>query len=880
MKFCRLLSLLFVFAFQVPNAVFAQNEASLEIALRYLEIQKETLNLTSEDIKETQVSDLYTSKHNGVTHVYLNQTHQNIEVNNALFNINILPNGEVLNFGNRFVSNLQGKINTTTASITPEDAIRKVIEHFKIETKGGDIRLQSKTNNGQFIFSPDGLAMEPIPVDLVYEIVDNETVKLVWKVRFYQLDAQHWWNARIDAQTGELLKSNDQMLHCNFGNSETACTGHEHNHDIVKPSVPKIKLEQNFIRANSYNVFPLPVQAPSFGDRALVTDPANLDASPFGWHDTDGATGAEFTITRGNNVHAYHDILNLNRSMGDEPDGGPTQDFDFPLDLTIGRPYTQVEPAVTNLFYWNNMMHDLWYNYGFDEVAGNFQENNYGNGGEDGDFVLAEALDGSRTNNAVFGTDDDGSGARMQMFLWTNEDLPDPPETPDLVVTAPDTIAGREFTMVAAGFGDDLPVPGITERVVLAADSTGTNSADLCEDVTNEGELQGVIAMIDRGGCEFGAKMLKAEQAGAIAVIVCQNDPQEAPFVMGAGMVGNQVTIPGVMVSFDDCVELKMHLADLTVTIAGAELVIANPGPTGIDGDFDNGIIAHEYGHGLSIRMTGGPSTGNCLNSDEQAGEGWSDWFGMVMTTTRDNNADERRGLATYAVGQPTTGRGLRTFPYSRDMGVNPDTYADVIGTESVHRIGSVWCAMIWDLYWDLIDEYSFDDDIFNGEGGNNLAMQLVIDGIKLQACNPDFLDSRDAILAADRANNGGVNECLIWRTFARRGLGFSATSGGGEAFDVPASCELTSTANTYDLERFVSISPNPTDGVFNVKIDGLTTDVQVQITNVAGSLLFSEKINPTAGGMDFDLSDYQAGVYLLHLKTAENTVVRKIVLN
>jgi len=525
------------------------------------------------------------------------------------------------------------------------------------------------------------------------------------------------------------------------------------------------------------------------------------------------------------------------------------------------------------------LMHDLWYQYGFDEASGNFQVNNYNNGGVEGDAVRAEGLDGSGTNNAIFGTGADGSGARMQMFLWTNENLPGPPPTPDMVVTAPDSIAGSMIEVVPGNFGGQLPNPGITERVILASDGVGTTS-DLCEDVVNGSELNGAIALIDRGQCQFGVKILKAEQEGAIAAIVCQNDPMEAPFGMGAGTDGGQVTIPSVMISFNDCVELKMHLNDLTVTLAGPELVIADPGPRGIDGDFDNGIIAHEYGHGVSIRLTGGPSSGNCLNNDEQAGEGWSDWLGMVMTTDRNNTADERRGLATYAIGQPTTGRGLRSFPYSRDMAINPDTYDVISGTTQVHRVGSVWCAMIWDLYWDMIDEHGFDDDIYNGTGGNNMAMQLVMDGMKLQGCSPSFIDSRDGILAADQANNGGANECLIWRTFARRGLGLSARAGGIEAFDLPLNCDVSSVANTNDLERYASIIPNPTEGLFTVKIDNVTTEVEVRVSTIAGSFLLSQKMNPAAASLEFDMSAYPAGIYLLHLKTEGESTVKRIVVN
>ncbi len=865
-----------VFMLLFSSIGYSQEVTPLDIALRFMEEQKEELQLTSEDITDFNVSDIYTSKHNGVTHLYLNQTIKNIELNGGLFNVNILPNGKVLNYGNRYISDLKNKINSTNPVIQPEAAIQKVIENFQIKVAGKP-QLISKKTPQNFIFSEKGLAMEPIKVDLVFEETDDEKVQLAWRVQLHQLDAKHWWNARIDALTGELINYNDQMLYCNFGEGEAACTEHHHEYNFEN-NLPE-KTESNFIKANSYNVFPMPVQAPSFGGRELVTDPANTAASPFGWHDTDGVSGPEYTITRGNNVHAYQDIFDLNASMDDEPDGGPLLDFDFPLDLTPQRPYTQIEPAVTNLFYWSNVIHDLWYQYGFDEAAGNFQVNNYSNGGREGDHIRAEALDGSATNNAIFGTAADGTRASIQMFVWTNENLPDPPPT-ELVITGPDTVAGNSYPMVPGGFGGRLTRPGFVEtRVVLAADSVGVSS-DLCEDVTNASELEGNIAMIDRGTCEFGEKMLKAENAGAIAVIICTDD--RAVVTMAPGDFGDQVTIPGVMLERADCDELKLHINELTVTMESPELLIPNPGPRARDGDYDNGIIAHEYGHGLSIRMTGGPSRGNCLNSDEQAGEGWSDWFGMVMTTDRNNTAEERRGVGTYAINQNTNGGGIRTHPYSRNMNVNPDTYANIRNTQSVHRIGSVWCAMIWDLYWNLIDQYGFDDDIYNGTGGNNVAMQLVIDGLKLQACNPSFIDSRDAILAADEANNDGANRCLIWETFARRGLGFSAGQGGNEAFDVHPECDLTSTDNIAKNSLDVSILPNPTDGIFTVKINEVINGtVHAQVTDISGKLLISNEVDYGASGsIQMNLSDYAAGVYLLHVKTEEASITQKVILH
>ncbi|MCB0781419.1 MAG: M36 family metallopeptidase, partial [Flavobacteriales bacterium] len=86
---------------------------------------------------------------------------------------------------------------------------------------------------------------------------------------------------------------------------------------------------------NDYRVYAWPLESPNHGPRTLQNAPWNdaLNASPFGWHDTDGSAGPEFTITRGNNVWAQEDA-NGNNGTGYSPDGGVDLDFDFPIDLT------------------------------------------------------------------------------------------------------------------------------------------------------------------------------------------------------------------------------------------------------------------------------------------------------------------------------------------------------------------------------------------------------------------------------------------------------------------------------------------------------------------------------------------------------------------
>ncbi|HRB69978.1 MAG TPA: M36 family metallopeptidase, partial [Chitinophagales bacterium] len=158
--------------------------------------------------------------------------------------------------------------------------------------------------------------------------------------------------------------------------------------------------------------------------------------------------------------------------------------------------------------------------------------------------------------------------------------------------------------------------------------------------------------------------------------------------------------------------------------------------------------------------------------------------------------------MANYVWTQDPNGDGMRRYPYCFDMSVNPLTYADLELNPEVHDIGEVWTSALWDMYWLLIEKYGYDNDLYNGNGGNNKALKLVIEGLKLQKCNPGFLDSRNAILKADSILNGFANRCEIWTAFARRGMGFSALQGSADlatdqtaAFDLHPLCNTTPSA-------------------------------------------------------------------------------------
>jgi hypothetical protein len=107
---------------------------------------------------------------------------------------------------------------------------------------------------------------------------------------------------------------------------------------------------------------------------------------------------------KGNNAHVFLDRDGDGHSINDEPDGGPNLEFNYPYDPTV-EPEQYADAAQVNLFYWANFVHDLTYQFGFDEAAGNYQKNNYGRGGKGNDYIRLRSQFGTEidsSNNAYF----------------------------------------------------------------------------------------------------------------------------------------------------------------------------------------------------------------------------------------------------------------------------------------------------------------------------------------------------------------------------------------------------------------------------------------------------------------------------------------------
>jgi extracellular elastinolytic metalloproteinase len=461
---------------------------------------------------------------------------------------------------------------------------------------------------------------------------------------------------------------------------------------------------ENRTANDSYKVFRVYPGASGDGDQATVQGGT-------GWL----FTGDHTTVNiGGNNVRAY-----LDTDANNAPDSGGTAvtNGEFLTDANLSAaPGTTDNRAVSvqNLFYLNNVIHDRLKTYGFDESAGNFQEDNGGAGGVGSDSVNAEAQDGSGTDNANFATPVEGSNPRMQMYLWSG------------FGTHEVAAGGITYKAMGAAFGPASTAAGRTGPLA----TTGVAGNLACSKLTRN-SLLGKVAIVDRGTCDFVVKVKNVQNAGAIAAIIV-NNAAGLPFTMGG--TGN-VSIPAVMVGQNDGAVIKTSVdSDGTVRLA-------SPAPLMRDSALDSDIVWHEYGHGLTWRMIGGMS-GAMAGA---IGEGMGDVLAILI------NEDDRVG--EYAASDPG---GIRSVPY----GSYNKTYETGFTATEVHADGELYAAIGWRLLQNF------------GAARKDDLLTYMVDGMNSTPATPTFEQMRDGILTSV---TDATDECKVWDAFADFGVGVGA---------------------------------------------------------------------------------------------------------
>ena len=572
--------------------------------------------------------------------------------------------------------------------------------------------------------------------------------------------------------------------------------------------------------------------ATAYLDAPLVT----LISGPISTNDAWLADDA--TTTNGNNVNAYVDAVAPDGfTNGDViADITSTNTFDYQYDTNSTESSLQNRKAATvNLFYLNNYLHDDFYDHGFDEASGNAQNFNYGRGGEFGDAINAEAQDNSGFNNANMSTPADGRSPRMQMFLFDSKDAVNGIDY-GITVTSHDDI-GQLAIAQRSSFGQGQF--NVSADVVRIDDNVDVVT-DGCQTAVNGAALVGKIVIIDRGDCVFTLKVKNAQEAGAVAVIVVNNIDDGTPSPMGGS--DDTVTIPNMGVTFSSGAAIYARLAAReTVTITMFD------DQTFKGSSWDNGIVAHEWGHYISNRLIGNAS-GLINQQGNSMGEGWSDFHALLLLS--EANDATIAGNEMFGTGYAVTSyvssfqRGIRKFPYSSNMAINPLTFSSVMlgepgdllrsapdmdGNAEVHDAGEPWAVMLWDSFVALIN-----DERHTFAEAKSLMKDYLVAGYKMTPIAPTYTEARDAILAAAHANDVEDYK-LILAAFARRGMGLGAVS--PERFDGTHSGVVES--NRVELSTFV-VSSHQVDENYEGVLTGYCSNDNILDKGETGTVSFT----------------------------------------
>ena len=499
---------------------------------------------------------------------------------------------------------------------------------------------------------------------------------------------------------------------------------------------------------------------------------------PAGGGSSDPWLPAGATETNGNNIDAYDDL--------NAPDGLTAGDFrasvtapgifDRSYDFTQGPLVSpdQQKASITALFFTLNYMHDFWYDAGLVETAGNAQASNYGRGGIEGDVLHAEAQDSAndgQRNNANMTTPDDGMSPRMQVYVWTGADH------------HTFTAGGKPVTVSTAGFG-----PGTyTVTGALVADTTGCSALGAA--------ASGKVALVERGTCSFKQKAANAQAAGAIGLVIADNQASSTPPPLGDDTtITTAITIAVMGVSQADGAALRAELAS-----GATPVTMARQQDPDLDGSLDATVIAHEHGHYLHHRLSQCNTTMCGAMS-----EGWADFSALMMTARAgDDFVHGAFPLAQYATRSfPNPGYfGIRRVPYSADLAIDPLTFIDMAAGQAlpttaplsgggganseVHNAGEIWATMLWDVYTQVQAE------VGDFDAARTRMAKDVVAGLLLAPPDATPTEMRDALIAAAGAAVPG-DDRLFATAFARRGLGSCAIPPARDSVDFTGIVEST----------------------------------------------------------------------------------------
>ena len=352
----------------------------------------------------------YSTEHNGVTHLIFKQQFRGLDVLNAEWTINVNRDGQILNSGGLFFNAPGNDVplpGTDSVLAAARAAVRTVNprlgERFQPQTS-----IRRPARQGAIRLSAVALS-EDIEGEMVWYGFRG-AVRPAWLLYVTDEDGISRYATVVDSESRQTIANEALTLF------QSPPKGLVYERDSPQPNP---------------NPGTLLTTAPPYVQRTLQSFNPDSRLSPLGWTTTN--------TTAGNNAVVGENLLGTRFLANPDITTAPNGDFSFPLELgpNAGNTLAYKDAVNTNLFYWINRAHDLHYQNGFDEASGNFQQNNFGRGGVDGDPIYAYTHFGAANVgaagqflNAFFSRVAVGDGAQSMVAMYIGRPGPNYPLPP------------------------------------------------------------------------------------------------------------------------------------------------------------------------------------------------------------------------------------------------------------------------------------------------------------------------------------------------------------------------------------------------------------------------------------------------------------------
>jgi subtilase family serine protease len=337
----------------------------------------ERLGLEDGDLAALTVLRDYVTRSNGIRTVSFAQTVDGVPVFDAVVTIHLSGSGEIVRVTSS-AGRTGGRVRTGRVAV--EQAVTAAAANIRPELAFQPTRVADTSGAARFA---RGQFRRDLTASLTWLPVDG-VLRLAWQVAVEPESDSEAYDVLIDATTGDVLLRRNRV---HFAQA----SGRVMQSAAMQALDPR-RLDPAPIGQGGSGCPP-----PSNYLLRSVNDPfRDPTATIFG-------TGR----LSGNNAHVFRQDDPIEGALGTFD--GTKWNFDFPFNSD--------DSAETALFFALNFAHDFFYDLGFDEAAGNFQQDNFNRGGNGGDPIKGNARALGR-NNANYMHAADGSSPTINMFLW------------------------------------------------------------------------------------------------------------------------------------------------------------------------------------------------------------------------------------------------------------------------------------------------------------------------------------------------------------------------------------------------------------------------------------------------------------------------------